>query len=141
MPSLAERSADSSGGPSRDRGVRVWLERAAQALALAIVLWWLYQSLRPAGEGATEVVALGELPAELSRWSTVSTPGRVHVRIDSAVAPATRDWLAALASSGTRVTWEGHGVLPLAAVAEPVADPAGGTRVWVGAPAGAPVLL
>lgn len=109
-------------------------------LAMAILVWLLIQSLRrhPSAAETTDVRALG---ASLVSWSTSRAPARVHVRIDTALSPVQRDWLAALAAAGTRATWEGKGVLPLASVAEPIADPTGGTGIRVAAPAGATVML
>jgi hypothetical protein len=133
MPSLADATVR--------RRLRVALEHTAHVLALAIVAWLLFQSLRGSPGGAAGAADIRSLPAELARWSTVAVPERVHVRIDSAISPAQRDWLAALGAAGARVSWEGDGVMPVAAVAEPVADPGGGTRIWAAAPAGTTVTL
>lgn len=133
MPSPAD-------GGARDR-LRVWLERAAHALGIAIIAWLLVDSLRDRPPAAPRVVALDALPAQLRRWSTATTPAQVHVRVDRALAPAHREWLAALAGQGTLVSWEGKGVLPVAAALDPVADPDGGTRVAAAAPAGTTVVL
>ena len=132
MPSPVERDVTR---------IRIWLERGAQALALAIVAWLLYDALRPRDRASVDVVNVRQLPGALRRWSTVASPTHVHARLDSALGSSDRDWLSALASSGVRVSWDGQGVVPLAAVAEAVADPAGGTRVWAAAPRGAPVVL
>src|SRR5690554_7580693 len=56
--------------------------------------------------------------SELRRWSTVAAPGEVHLTLDRAVPPAHREWLAALAAAGTRVTWDGDSVPPLAVRSE-----------------------
>jgi hypothetical protein len=130
MPSRAERLAP----------VRVALERLERGLAFVLLAWLLVRSLlAPVGPaGSSGVASLG--PA-LRRWSTQVTPSAVHVRVDGALSPAQRDWLAALQTTGTRVTWSGAGALPVAAVAEPVADPAGATRVRAAAPAGTVVAL
>src|SRR5688572_22088144 len=121
--------------------VRIWLERAAHALALAIVVWFLIRALRPEANDDAQLRDVNALTADLVRWSTVAPPPRVHLTLDTSLAPATRDWLAAIAAAGALVTWEGEGVLPTAAAVEPVADPAGGTRIWTAAPAGAPIVL
>ncbi|MFI5207026.1 MAG: hypothetical protein ACHQU8_00800 [Gemmatimonadales bacterium] len=119
---------------------RIALERIARGVALALLAWLLVRSLRsPVGPVDTSGVA--SLTPALKRWSMRAAPSAVHVRVDGAISPAQRDWLAALAASGTRVTWSGAGALPVAAVAEPVADPAGATRIVVAAPAGAVVSL
>ncbi|HEU4643658.1 MAG TPA: hypothetical protein VFS44_14470, partial [Gemmatimonadaceae bacterium] len=121
-------------------GTRRALERAAHALALLILLWLFIQSLRRHAPPA-ESVTVRELPAALARWSTTRAPERVHAVIDTALSPVQRDWLSALGGAGTRTSWSGKGALPLAAVAEPIADPTGGTGVWVAAPSGTTVIL
>src|SRR5690606_16484448 len=128
MPSRAERSL-------RGR-VRVWLERCAHLLGIAIIAWFLADSLRPRPGVGPEVVAAEGLAAELRRWSTGAAPGEVALTRDRAVPPAHREWLAALAAAGTRVTWDGDSVPPLAVALDPVPDPDGGTRIWAAAPPG-----
>lgn len=121
--------------------LRLWLERAAHVLGLAVIAWLLIEALRPAPDGAAELVALDALPAQLARWSTTAEPERVHLRVDGAVAPAHREWLAALAAAGAHVSWGGDSVLPVAAAIDAVADPDGGTRILAAAPRGATVVL
>lgn len=132
------RADDRAGARAR---VRLWLERAAHVITLAIVGWLLVDSLREDRNDSAEVVGVDDLTTALGRWSTVAAPGRVHVTLDTAIVPATRDWLAAIAAAGARVSWGGDDLLPLAAVTEPVADPAGGTRIWAAVPSGAAVVL
>lgn len=139
MPSLAD-TPSSSTSTRRAIRIRIALERAAHVLALALLVWLLVRSLERS-RGASASATLEELPAALTSWSTVSAPARVHVKIDSALSPVARDWLSALAGTGTSITWEGQDVLPLAAVAEPIADPVGATGVWVAAPADSMVVL
>src|SRR5574341_1338727 len=118
------------------------LERAARVTALAILTWLLVRSLgREPGEPAT--TGVDSLARPLVRWSTAAPPTRVHLWVDgrSSPSPTQRDWLAALAGTGARVTWEARGAIPVAVVADPVADPAGGTLVRAAAPAGATVIL
>jgi hypothetical protein len=121
--------------------VRVWLERCAHLLGIAIIAWFLADSLRPRPGVGPEVVAAEGLAAELRRWSTVAAPGEVHLTLDRAVPPAHREWLAALAAAGTRVTWDGDSVPPLAVALDPVPDPDGGTRIWAAAPPGRVLVL
>ena len=77
-----------------------------------------------------------DLTTALSRWSTAAEPVSVHLESEGFLDPFQRDWLAALAGVGTRVTWESRGGAPLAVAVEPVADPEGGVRAWVAAPSG-----
>jgi hypothetical protein len=120
--------------------MRITLERLARGVAFALLAWLLVRSLKePAGPAGSSGVA--SLTPALRRWSTRVAPSAVQVRIDGSLSPVQRDWLAALAASGTRVTWSGAGALPVAAVAEPVADPAGATRILAAAPTGTVALL
>src|SRR5574341_680664 len=104
------------------------VEGVARGVALAILAGLLLRSLRRS-PGEAAAAGVDSLWVALVRWSTAAPPARVHLRIDRPLAPAQRDWLAALASTGTRVTWEARDLRPLAAVADAVADPAGATRV------------
>jgi hypothetical protein len=122
-------------------GFRVWFERAAHVLAVAAIGWLLVQALRGRVTARAETADVQALPVQLVRWSRVAAPVRVHVRVDGALTPVQRDWLVALGGVGTAVSWEGRGLEPLAVAADPVADPAGGTRVLVAAPWGTRVVL
>ncbi len=132
MRSLAE--------PGRS-AVRRLLEGAAHGLTLGILAWLLLGSLRGPGAGPAEFADVGALPASLSRWSTVVRPERVHLTIDGDLTPAALDWVAALVRTGIPVRWDAGRAAPVAAVAEPVADPQGGTRVLAAADAGVTVTL
>lgn len=133
MPSLADAT-----GPRR---LRRWAERAAHAIGIAIIAWLLVDSLRPDDAAPTQVAETASLPTELHRWSTTGAPQRVHLRVNRAVPPAQRDWLAALARAGSVVTWEGDEFPALALEIEPVVDPGGGTRVRAAAPSGTALQL
>jgi hypothetical protein len=122
-------------------GVRRFLEGAAHGLALGILAWLLLGSLRGPGAGPAEFAGVGTLGVSLPRWSTVARPERVHLTIDGDLTPAALDWLAALVRSGIPVRWDPGRAAPVAAVAEPVADPQGGTRVRAAADAGVTVTL
>jgi len=121
--------------------VRVWLERGAHLLGIAIIAWFLVDSLRARPGTGLQVVEVEGLVAELRRWSTVAAPEEVHVTVDRAVSPVQREWLAALAAAGTRVGWDGDSVLPLAVALDPIPDPDGGTRIRVAAPPGRTLVL
>lgn len=120
--------------------LRLWLERAAQLAGIALIAWLLADSLRTP-PGAVEVLGPESLASELRRWSTSAPAERVHLRVDGAVAPAHREWLAALAAAGTEVSWEDDVVSPLAVALDPVADPDGGARVRVAARPGTMVVV
>ena len=133
MPSRVEPGA-------RPRA-RVWLERAAHLLGLAIIVWLLVDSLGPGPGTGGELVEAGALADELRRWSTVAAPDEVHLTVDAAVSPPYREWLAALAAAGTRVSWDADSVIPLAVALDPIPDPGGGTRIWAAAPPGTVLVL
>ena len=59
----------------------------------------------------------------------------VHVALDGSERAGTRDSLAALARAGVMVSWSGA-IAPTAAMAEPVREPAGGSRLSVVSPRG-----
>lgn len=122
-------------------GVRRWLEGVAHALALGLLAWLLADSLRAPGPGPAESVRTADLAASLRRWSTVAPPSRIHLTIEGAPTPAAIDWLAALARSGAPASWGAGDATPVAAVADPVADPAGGTRIRAAARAGEVITL
>lgn len=120
--------------------MRSRVELALRALALALFGWLLVQAFRPAPR-LSERAEAAELGRALSRWSTVMHPARVHAHLDSATTPAGADWLAALARTGTGVSWDTPDTAAIAVTADPIADPAGGTRVLAAAPSGTAVVL
>jgi hypothetical protein len=128
MRSLAERA----------RGALEWLLRVA---VIAILSWFLVRTILVQRHGAVEDAASATLAQKLARWSTVSSPARVHVRIDHPPAGRERDWLAALPGTGTEVDWSGPSLVPTAISVEPRVDPARGADVSVAAPESAMVVL
>lgn len=121
--------------------MRLHAERIARGAALALVLWLLIRTAFGSPAGPSSASAAAGLSGALPRWTTGAPPANAHVLVDGPVSPAQRDWLAALAGAGTRLTWHAPRVAPIAAVVEPVADPAGATRVWVSAPPATTVRL
>jgi hypothetical protein len=126
---------------SRADAVRAGLEWVLHGAAVAVLAWFLVHSIRAQRHGAVEDAASASLPRQLPRWSTVSSPERVHVALEHPPAGRERDWLAALAGAGTGVTWSGPKLVPTAVAIEPRADPARGADVSVAAPEGATVVL
>jgi hypothetical protein len=120
--------------------LRFAFERASRTVALASLLWLIVQSFR-IGSSASRESGADSLSTALARWSGPDAPRRVHVRMNDDVSPVARDWLAAIAGAGTRITWEQGNAVPVAAIAEPAADPAGGTSVRVAAPQGTQLVL
>lgn len=113
--------------------------RALVIGALAVMLW---QSLRSSPDAAGAAIsARGLTRNSLTKWSTLPIPpDRIHVRLDSVPPALERAWLAALNSSGSRVTWSGD-LPPIMVSAGPIASPAGGTRVFLATPRGSTAVL
>jgi hypothetical protein len=126
--------------PSR-ADLRIVIEGGLRGLLIAILAGLLWQSLQEQPSGADGDVHSATLNGTLATWSrAAAAPTRIHVQLDSAPAPLDRDWLKALAASGSKVTWSGD-LTPLMIAAQPIASPAGGLRVSVAAPAGSMVEL
>lgn len=115
-----------------------WLLRAAAMLLLVAAL----VTLAPAGPGLhPEPGNSAGLRAALARWSTVAVPSEIQLTLDRAPDGVERDWLAALAATGTIVRWTGQALVATAMAVVPVADPAGGVDVLVSAPASTLIRL
>lgn len=89
-------------------------------------------------ERLARVAALALLAVAL--WRALATfaadgPPRLHAALDGDVTAVQRDSLAALARAGTAVTWSGD-LRTVAAMAEPVREPAAGWRISVVADSG-----
>ncbi|HEX6057871.1 MAG TPA: hypothetical protein VFZ11_02545 [Gemmatimonadaceae bacterium] len=127
--------------PSRAELSRRVLEPALRIAALAALGWSLWRAVAPAATAGLVVVDGGALAAALARWSTGAAPESVHAGLDALPDAATRDWLAALARSGTSVGWSVGDAPALAVSVAPVPGPAGGVRIAVAAPASRLVAL
>jgi hypothetical protein len=115
-------------------GRRVALEWLLRAIAAVSLIWVLLQAAVGRPASARESADTRTLAGALVQWSTAEAPAVVNADFDSAPPPASRDWLAALGGTGTRVSWHARALLPIALAASPVADPAGITRLRVAAP-------
>jgi hypothetical protein len=120
----------------RSLRMRRWLEWSCRAVALGLIAWMLFDAMRGSSRpSVTESSPASELSARLAEWSYGDRSVGVHVEAERALDPAERSWLRALARDGRRVTWSGE--LPALAVdAAPVAEPSGGARIAIAAPAG-----
>jgi hypothetical protein len=117
-----------------------WVLRVA---AIGLLAWSLWRALEPIPAVAVSANAR-TVRQVLTRWTTSPPPVTLHIVIDtgSGLAGYARQWLVAFRQSGTRVTWSTTTpLLPTAIDVDPVADPAGATRVQVAAPAGAAVVI
>lgn len=127
--------------PSSTERIRTAAEWLLRTLTLALLVWCLMLAL---GAGRNERIETGSsatLRESLERWTTVSSPARVHVALEHPPIGPEQDWLAALAGAGTAVEWSGPELLPTAIAMEPRADPGGGADVSVAAPPDAHVVL
>jgi hypothetical protein len=116
--------------------VRPVLEAALRSLSLVVLSLLVLRTFRPA-ESTANANAVGQsIDASLVQWSTRERPERVHITFAAPPGERTRDWLAALAHSGTSVTWDGRAPAASALSIEPVPDPQRTTSAWLSAPAG-----
>src|SRR5690606_31283268 len=91
--------------------IRTATEWALRLIALALLVWCLVLAL---GIGKSERVEIGSsatLRESLERWTTVSSPARIHVALDHPPSGPEQDWLAALSGAGTAVEWSGEELL------------------------------
>lgn len=127
--------------PSRAELSRRLLEPALRIAALGALAWALWRVLAPPAAVGLVVVDEAALPGALRRWSATAAPDSLHVALGATPDATTRDWIAAIAASGTHVTWSAGAMPPIALGVAPVADPAGGVRIAVAAPAASLVTL
>lgn len=117
--------------PVSMRRVGEWVLRVLSFALLGVLLMrmWSPVGRSARAESATDGAVAGSLP----HWSKTS-PGRIHVSLDSTLPPLERDWFAAIAHSGSVVTWDAPKIVPVAAVLTRVADPVGVSELDVSAP-------
>jgi hypothetical protein len=116
MPSRAERATG--------------IEHALRAASFALVAFALWRVISSGAPGGAALVRSSSLARELPSIESGRTAA-VHVELDAPPAPQDRDALTAVAHAGTRVTWSGAFVVPLAAVATRAREPGGPVRVAV----------
>src|SRR5688572_4475187 len=126
--------------PSRDDRLRIAIERGLRVLSLLTLAGAVWIALRPPVQRVTETASNADLDEALARW-TIAPPPRVHVGLDVAPPQTTRDWLRAIRRSGTPVAWTNGGIPAFALEVAPVANPHGGTTLWIAAPGGARVAV
>jgi hypothetical protein len=105
-------------------------EPVARAASFALIAFALWRLLSGAGAGGAARVGSAELRSALPAIESGSAAA-LHVDLDSTPTPADRDALAAVARAGTRVTWSGAGIAPLAAVAVRAREPGAHVQVNV----------
>jgi hypothetical protein len=119
--------------PADGPSLREWCERALRGAALALIAFAIWHMVRGASTAAERVdgtVLEQRLP------SLIATPlARLHVQFRETPSPEQRDELAAMARAGTRVTWSGSALVPLAMTAERIREPSASVRVVAESPA------
>jgi hypothetical protein len=118
--------------------VRIAIERALRVLTLLVLAFAAWSAARPAREGPSQVSGNAEIRESLPRWTAAAQP-RVRLSLDAVPNGEERAWLRALRRAGTPVMWRGDAIRPLALEVAPVADPRGGTMLWIVAPPGSRV--
>ena len=121
--------------------IRGSIELALRALSLSILAWMLWLSLDRGSIERIVSARSSSLAAALRDWSSAgSAPDRAAIQLDSTPSQVERDWIRALAHSGSSVGWSGN--LAASAVSvHPLASPRGGLTVLVAAPAANRVSL
>jgi hypothetical protein len=122
--------------------MRIRVEQVLRGIVIVVLAVMLWQSLdERIDSGGRPVSARGIGRATLADWSSFpKAPARIHVQLDSLPSKIERAWLGALAGAGSGVTWSGD--IPAMMIdAQPVASPAGGTKVLVAAPSGSSVVM
>jgi len=126
--------------PSRAE-MRVRFEQVLRGIVIAALALMLWQSLSREGSSGGQRLSARGVSGALAKWSALArAPSGIHVRLDSVPSPLDRAWLGALAGAGSSVTWSGD-LAPVMIDAQPVASPAGGTKVLVAAPTGSSVAV
>ena len=125
------------------RRVRELAERVLRGVALASLSALFWRALMPTAPESTSIARSDKagLTPSLLRW-THDAPSAAHAVLDRAPDPQSRDWMAALARSGTAISWSSPKTLGASAVVtEPTPEPYGATRVRLAVVAGDPVSI
>src|SRR6185437_2005927 len=122
------------------RSRRRQLAWSCRIAAFALLGWLFGESVTPTAPRRVESARRGELAARLPAWTRMPSSVALHAILDAAPSAMTDDWLAALGHAGHSVTWSGA-AHPLAMSVEPAADPRGGVRLSVAAPAGTMIVF
>lgn len=126
----------------RSPGSRRIAERGLRLTSIALLGWLFLLALHPVPTPGPPAVATGgTLATALERWTTSPAIPSIHAELDYLPDAITRDWLAALAAAGSRVSWSARDAVPAALVVERAPDPRGAVRVRVAAPSGTSVTL
>src|SRR5215472_2535315 len=116
------------------RNIADRFEIACRVAVFALLGWLLGASVIPSSGRRAETANGADLDKRLPDWTRLPSSVALHANLDVTPSTSAVDWLAALAHSGHSVTWTGAPT-PLAMTAQPTADPRGGARVDIAAPA------
>lgn len=122
------------------RSRRRRFELGCRIAAFAVLGWLIGTSLMPASRRTVEKVSSHDIGARLPGWTRLPASVALHAELTVPPDAWIADWLGALRHAGHAVTWSGTPAA-LAIAAEALADPTGGVRVDVAAPAGALLTL
>ena len=114
-----------------------WALRAALLVALVLLLW---AAVRPREAPEATVTSRGALERTLVQ-ATREPVAALSLDLDSVPGPVQRDWLRAIRTAGTNVTWNARDVAPIAIAAAMVPEPEGRIRVSVAGSDSARVVL
>ncbi|MDQ3515857.1 MAG: hypothetical protein M3403_03650, partial [Gemmatimonadota bacterium] len=104
-----------------------WALRAVALTALVLLIWTV---VRPAALQPRISDARGGLETALVN-ATRRPVAALDVVVDSVPTALHRDWLAAIRAAGTKVSWSGRALPPVAVATSPVAEPESRIRVSV----------
>ncbi|MGI8509653.1 MAG: hypothetical protein ACR2MQ_10035 [Gemmatimonadaceae bacterium] len=131
--------------PSRADVRRAAIEWLLRTVSIALLLVLLMRVLRSdlhsdPQSHATVIADPNGVHSALPAWTVTALPA-LHLKLASIPTPLDRDWLHALAHSGTSVTWEGDSLLPTAATVTRMVDPVPTWRAAVAMPRGSRIVL
>lgn len=126
--------------PSRAE-TRSRIELGLRAVSLVLIAWMLWLSLDRGLRSTSASSSSVGLKESLRVWSVAGEPpDQIRLTLASVPSPRERDWIAALAGAGSKISWTGD--LPAVAVAaQPVASPRGGITVLSAGPEGSSIVL
>jgi hypothetical protein len=122
------------------RSLRSRVEMACRVGAFGVLGWLLGGSFFPSSNRRTVRASASTVAAQLATWTRAPSTTILHVDLPVVPDAWIVDWLDALRHSNHLVTWSGSPPA-IALATEPVADPEGGVRIDVAAPAGANVIV
>lgn len=124
-----------------DAGWRPWLELALRLVAFGMLILLIVRTLLPDDRTRVERAGGEQVRAALERWSGDPSLVNGHLSFTELPPASTRAWMQALRAAGVGVGYDAPEWPALALGVASVADPVGGVRVLVAAPAGSEVAV